>query len=167
MKCQMCNKNDAVILIHQVINNKKKDMRLCEACAVKAGFIENKEKKIKFNLSNLIFSGLVFHEKHKESRLKKCCPGCGTTLKQILNEKKCGCGECYTVFRRELKRNIKKQLGVNLHKGKYPKRLKTYKTYLFDLRILKEKLKHAVLNEDYESAAVLRDKIKLLKNADW
>jgi protein arginine kinase activator len=122
---------------------------------------------MEFNLSNFIFSGFSFNEKNRESRLKKACPGCGTTLFQISKEKRCGCSECYSVFRRELKRKVKKELGVNFHKGKYPKRLKTYKTCLFDLRILKEKLKMAVNHEDYESAAVLRDKIKFLKNADW
>ncbi|MBN2531540.1 MAG: UvrB/UvrC motif-containing protein [Spirochaetales bacterium] len=163
----MCKKNQAVILINQVINNKKKEIGLCESCALLSGFIEGKDNTVKFNLSNFIFSGLSFSKKDKESRLKRVCPGCGTTLNQIVKERRCGCSECYTVFRRELKRKLKKYLGVNLHKGKYPKCLKTYKTFLFDLRILKEKLRSAVHREDYESAAVLRDKIKLLKNSDW
>lgn len=167
MKCQICNKNKAVILIHQVMNNKKREINLCETCAMMSGFVEEKENEIKFDLSNLIFSGFIFHEKERESRLKKTCPGCGTSFIQISKEKRCGCSECYSVFRRELKRELKKNLKVTLHKGKYPKRLKAYKTYLFDLRILKEKLAMAIHHEDYESAAVLRDKIKLLKNTDW
>lgn len=167
MKCQMCKKNEAVILVHQVMNNQKKEIKLCEACAIMSGLIQGDEHEIEFNLSNFIFSGLSLYEKNRETRFKKTCPGCGTTLARISKEKRCGCCECYTVFRRELKRKLKKCLGVYLHKGKYPKRLKTYKTYLFDLRILKEKLKMAIHHEDYESAAVLRDKIKLLKNADW
>jgi protein arginine kinase activator len=167
MKCQMCNKNEAVILIHQVINKKKKVIKLCEACALTSGFIEEKGDDIEFNLSNFIFSGLTLGDKDKESRLKETCTSCGTSLLTILKDKRCGCSECYSVFRRELRRRIKKCLGVSHHKGKYPRRLKAYKTFLFDLRALKEKLKQAVRNEDYEAAALLRDKIKLLKNSDW
>ena len=167
MKCQMCKKNEAVIFIHQIVNNNKTVIKLCEACALLSGFIEGKDSEIDFDLSNFIFSGLTFHDKKKESRLHKTCPMCGTALSSIVNDKKCGCSECYTVFRSELKRRLKEHLKIIFHKGKYPKRLKTYKTYLFDLRILKDKLKKAVCDEDYESAALLRDKIKLLKNADW
>ncbi|MBN2442506.1 MAG: UvrB/UvrC motif-containing protein [Spirochaetales bacterium] len=167
MKCQMCKKNEAVILIHQVINNKKKVIKLCEDCALDSGFIEEKDDEVEFNLSNFIFSGLTLTDKDRESRLKETCKVCGTSLLTILKEKRCGCSECYSTFRYELKRRLKKCLGLTCHKGKYPRRLKAYKTFLFDLRALKDKLTIAVHDEDYESAAELRDEIKLLKNSDW
>ena len=166
VKCQMCNKNPAVILIHQTINNKKKEINLCETCAFMSGFIEEKNDNIEFNLSKFILSGLTFREKDNKTSLRKTCPVCGTTLLTINKEKRCGCSECYTVFRRELKRKFRKYYKVTVHKGKYPKRLKIFKKYLFDIRELKEKLKTAIKVEDYESAAALRDKISILTNTD-
>ena len=48
----------------------------------------------------------------------------------------------------------------NIHTGKVPKNLETYKPNLDNIDLLKEKLNIAIKNEDYEEAIKIRDKIK-------
>ena len=46
------------------------------------------------------------------------------------------------------------------------KRLKAYKALLVDKEILKKSLQEAVANEDYETAANIRDSISSLESPD-
>jgi protein-arginine kinase activator protein McsA len=53
--------------------------------------------------------------------------------------------------------------GSISHKGKYPLKLQAYKMYVDDIQSLKLKLDDALEREDYEEAAVIRDKIKIMQ----
>jgi protein arginine kinase activator len=75
-----------------------------------------------------------------------------------------GCPECYTVFAKEAQSFFQQMVEKPQHRGKLPKRLRTYKTYLVDVVKLKEGLKEALRREDYERAARIRDRIKDLEN---
>ena len=43
-------------------------------------------------------------------------------------------------------------------------KLEAYKNFMFDVEALKEELKQAITIEDYERAAMLRDRIKDMTN---
>jgi protein arginine kinase activator len=77
------------------------------------------------------------------------------TWERVQGSRKLGCSECYTVFNREIQ-SLLDQEPKN-YRGKYPKRLANFKTFLVDVLKLKEGLKDALQKEDYESAARLRD----------
>ncbi len=162
MKCDGCGQKDAVIHIQQIMGSEILELHLCEACAHERG-ISSKEDKIELSLSSLL-NGLIDDElSPKKVEEKKVCPRCEKKYSDFKQDGVLGCSDCYTVFRREISTLLNKMTGTSQHKGKYPKRLKTYKTFFIDREGLKHKLKIAIEHEEYEKAALLRDKIRELE----
>ncbi len=160
MKCDICRVQEAVIHIQQIIGKERMDLHLCESCALERGITGN-EDKIELSISNLL-TGLINLRNIKGLR-KKVCPRCGSSWEEIKRHEKLGCVECYTVYSREIRSLMNKMVSKSQHKGKYPHRLLTYKTFLVDVIKLKDGLEEAVKREDYERAAVLRDRIKKIE----
>lgn len=162
MKCELCNENDAVIHIQQIIGNETKEVHLCEVCAHKNG-ISSDSDKIELSLNELL-NGLIDFSPRASKQER--CEVCGTRLKDFRKTGKVGCPECYGSFREEIASFLEETAGSVGHAGKYPKKLKAYKALLVDKEILKKRLAEAVANEDYESAALIRDRISTLESAD-
>jgi len=162
MKCEICGGRDAVIHIQQVIGKERVDLHLCEECAIERG-ITSSQDRIELSISNLI-NGLVDVRKKKKSAAAQACPRCGSTWETVGRREKMGCPECYTTFHREIRQHLRKMLGKSQHRGRLPRRLSTYKTFLVDMVKLKEGLEEALKREDYEKAARLRDRIRDLEN---
>lgn len=163
MKCEICGEHDAIIHIQQIIGNDKLDFHLCEDCAKKKGISKGKEK-LELSLPELL-AGLIDLKDFEEDSggEKKTCPNCGTSRDDFKKSGKIGCVECYNTFNKDIVRMLRKLSGTSRHKGKYPSRLKSYKSFLIDREILKQKLEEAVKREDYEAAATIRDKILRLE----
>ena len=161
MKCEICGNRKAVIHIQQVIGKERIDLHLCDTCALERG-ISSSEERIELSISSLLH-GLVDLRRMKGAK-EKACPRCGSTWEQIGKRQQMGCGECYTLFAKEIQGWFQPMVEKPQHRGKLPKRLRTYKTYLVDVVKLKEGLKEAVRREDYEKAARIRDRIKELEN---
>jgi protein arginine kinase activator len=162
MKCEICRNNDAVIHIQQIIGSERIDLHLCEVCALERG-IMSKTDKDELSLSSLL-TGLIDIRDSKGSQ-KSSCPRCGRSWQEINDRERVGCAECYTCFGKEIRALMQKTLGKGRHRGKYPRRLLAYKKILLDVMKLKEGLKEALGREDYEKAAVLRDRIKELEDS--
>jgi len=102
----------------------------------------------------------------------KVCPNCGISLKEISKEGRLGCSMCYDWFKDELAAVMHHaQEGGLHHVGKVPKKWKKelsnkQKENELQLEILGLELDMdtAILKEDYESAASIRDKIKELRS---
>jgi protein arginine kinase activator len=161
MKCEICGSRKAVIHIQQVIGKERIDLHLCDSCALERGISSN-EERIELSISSLLH-GLVDLRKVKGAK-EKICSRCGSTWEQIGKRQQMGCPECYTVFAKEAQSFFQQMVEKPQHRGKLPKRLRTYKTYLVDVVKLKEGLKEALRREDYERAARIRDRIKDLEN---
>jgi protein arginine kinase activator len=167
MKCEMCSKHNAIIQIQQIVNNKKRSVRLCEDCAKMLGILgEEPDDKSKLTIPNL-FSNIFDGAKHEHVHSTKKCLRCGTTLRTIMTEQKVGCTDCYKVFGPQIEKIVHKVFGNTRHIGKFPKRFLMYKQFLQDINDLKKQLKTAVKDEDYENAAILRDKINNIKDSNW
>jgi protein arginine kinase activator len=163
MKCDLCGEGEAVIHIQQISGNDEVELHLCEKCAALKG-ITAREDSVDFSITNLLTGLVDVRGISSESSARKVCPRCGMTVQRFKKGGKLGCNECYTVFQKEVNRIIEKMYGRTQHRGKYPKRLMAYKTFLIDIEELKRKLDRAVKEEDYEEAARLRDQIKELEN---
>ncbi len=163
----MCSKNIAILQIQQIVNNKKKSVRLCEKCAKDLGIMNaDQDDKSKLSIPNL-FSNLFDGLEHKHGHKARKCGACGTSLKTIQEEQRVGCTGCYTVFGEQIEEIVQKLFGSTRHVGKLPNRFLKYRKFLYDINGLKKQLKIAVKSEDYENAAVLRDKINNIKNSNW
>ena len=74
-----------------------------------------------------------------------------------------GCSECYKNFQNTINPVIKRVQGDVEHVGKVPTKAGKCLVEKRKLLKLKEELQHAILGEEYERAAVLRDEIKSLQ----
>jgi len=102
--------------------------------------------------------GLVAGDKGARS-----CPSCGTRFRTIRQTGRVGCAECFRVFHNRIE-HLLEQLGFSeLHAGRYPARLASYKRLLIDREALRHQLSEALTREEYERAAELRDRIKSLE----
>lgn len=105
------------------------------------------------------------------------CPSCGWGTEQLKKTGRLGCPECYKVFGCLLSESLKKMHGGTRHAGKYPANLDSalakevenarelnvlVREKNRELFRLQSELENAVRQEEYEKAALLRDRIASL-----
>jgi protein arginine kinase activator len=157
-KCELCGKNDAVIHVQQIMGSEIIDLHLCEECAKHRG-ITGETDSLDLSISELLTGLLHITSEVKSDIEKKICPRCGLTYKEFQKDGQLGCAECVRTFRKEVYALLENIAGTHQHAGKYPSKLTEFKRLLIDKEQIKQKLLDAIKNEDYEAAAVLRDKI--------
>ncbi|MBE6689527.1 MAG: hypothetical protein E7588_09710 [Ruminococcaceae bacterium] len=156
-KCQNCGK-PATYFVKTSINGNVQTTALCAECAAKQ---ELNIKNQHFDELSDIFSPFFFGTGTAIPEIKRC-PACGASFRQICDNSKYGCPECYNTFRTESEPSLKKLHGELVHKGKTPKSVPV-KT-VNEVEELKKQLAKAVSEENYEKAAELRDRIKLIND---
>jgi protein arginine kinase activator len=169
MLCQDCNQNESTVHLTQIVNNKKLVLNLCKDCAEKRGF-HSPFEHMPFPLAELV-TGMVGPKAstpksgRRSTKVKKC-PGCGMTFEDFGKSGRLGCGQCYKTFHVELTDLLRKIHGSPVHRGKgmavEPELAKPMK----EESRLREELKKAVEDEDFEKAASLRDQIRSLMGTE-
>ncbi len=164
MLCQKCKQNNATSHIHYVRNGIVRDMYLCNACASDFktdGLYDGDVFKM---LSSLL------NNNKADTKNTVRCDCCGTDFDEIRKTGKVGCGNCYRIFEKQLSPTIARLHGKTVHVGKIPSINKINKSISNDenpaktkeqiIAELKNDLASAIKNEEYEKAAVIRDRIK-------
>ena len=93
------------------------------------------------------------------------CPTCGMTFNQFRQIGRLGCGDCYRTFDRALEPLLQRIHGGHLHGGKVPRRIGGEMQQRREIAQLKEQMSLAVAREDFEKAAVIRDRLRDLEKA--
>jgi len=157
MLCEKCGKNPATVMYTQIINGHKESCNICSACAGKESIFDNFGSLLSFSPYNMQGS--------------KVCPTCRTTLAEFTRAGRVGCGQCYEVFRPYAAAMLKKIHGTAMHTAteKTESAVNTppktaVKKEPTELETLKNKLSEAIKSENFEEAAVLRDKIRSLES---
>lgn len=173
MLCDICNKNEATIHYTEVINGVKKERNLCSECMQE--FDQGMEGDFPFSkiIRGILSAHMGNNARNKDSLEVVACDKCKMTYKEFTKVGKFGCAECYSVFGPLIIDNIKKIQGNNIHTGKKyiyesgnikADNLAKIQLSVEDEISLKNKeLKKALEIEDYETAARIRDEVKLLK----
>lgn len=167
MLCERCKKNEAKIHVIKVINGKKSEAMLCEKCARELSdkplntMIDNKSK---LSFENII-SGF-FDTLDKGNKIEIVCKKCGLTYGEFKKTGNLGCSDCYESFKDLLKPRIKRIQADIEHIGKVPVREESQVIRIKRIKKLKEDLQKAILAEEYEKAAVIRDEIKLYESTN-
>lgn len=159
MLCEQCKEKNATVHLMQSINGKKAERFLCAECAKKSGVIQPSPS---FSIHDLI-SG-YFDQSAPYQTKEKVCPNCHTTSSWFRQKGRLGCPQCYSAFRDEIVPMLKKLHGRTVHTGLVPAGNVCTQNETCELKRLQDELKEAVGLENYELAAVLRDKIKRLEN---
>lgn len=165
MICERCHKEPATVFLNKIIDGKKKEIHLCSKCAmeVKDLYPQN-ELSFESFLSSLldIKKENASKDNYNENYVLRC-EKCGMTYNEFKKIGKFGCSHCYDVFSNSLRPVIKRVHGSNVHTGKIPSRTGGRIILKKQIRALEDKLKKAVVNEEYEDAAKYRDAIRALK----
>ncbi len=143
----------------EIINNKIHKMDLCEDCA--------RDKNLGFNTQFSvadILKGLTEPATITKETKETACSFCGLTYNKFKKVGRLGCGECYTAFESNLESIINDIHKNTQHIGKSPAASrKMVDKKLGTIEDLQEQLRQTVLNEEYEKAATIRDRIRALQ----
>ena len=153
MLCEKCGKNNATVMYTQIINGQKSTLHICSSCAAQESIFEN-------------FGSLLSFSPREEFSVKMC-PVCSTTISEFSKTGRLGCGECYKTFRKNADAMLKKIHGTSKHvtekKEEIPLKEEKPKN---ETEALKDKLKAAIEEENFEEAARLRDTIRAMEKGD-
>ncbi len=161
MLCSNCSSREASFHYKYIVNGKKSEIHLCADCAKKLGYI--KEQDSIFSHSNFLGDFLSVPNFNGAPKETLSCPGCGTAYSEIRRSGYVGCDSCYDAFAKPIDSMLAKIQPSTVHKGKLSgaegKKIERENT----IKNLKEELNRAIIDEKYEQAAVIRDKIKELE----
>lgn len=161
MLCQNCRVHLATTHIQTIHNAQSTTLHLCSECASKLGanqFLDG----FGFNsfLGNLLAAQSP-PEVHAGTLIR--CESCGSTLQDILQSGQVGCSDCYSRFYQELLPSLQRLHGKTEHAGKLPEAAKAEVQREHAIAALRIQLGKAVAEQDFETAAQLRDQILALE----
>ena len=133
-------------------------VNLCDACSKEKGV----QDPTGFALADLLLGIGAAEEIEKGAPTQKC-PVCGYTQADFKKTGRVGCSTCYTTFAEGLNTLLKAMHKGTEHVGKLPQRAHRTLELNDRMRTLTESLEKAVSEENYETAASLRDQIKRLE----
>jgi len=154
MYCEKCGKNQATVHTKVIMNGVATEKYLCASCW------EDEENQMAGNFTfNDLLKGFMQQPSATQSA---ACPVCHMDLRTFKQGGLLGCDHCYETFKEMLEPTLKKIHGKSVHEGKRPSGAKTSAQPHNEIEQLKERLGEAIAREDYENAAVLRDRIREL-----
>jgi protein arginine kinase activator len=160
MLCDICKKNVATVHLTQMVEGKTKKVDLCEACSKEKGV----DDPTGFSLADLLLGLGAAQEIEQASAGGEIkCPHCGFTQADFKKAGRLGCSECYKVFAEGLESLLKTMHKGTKHVGKVPQVFRQTQDLADKLKSLQKKLEKAISNEDFETAATLRDEVKALR----
>lgn len=157
MLCDVCKCNDAAVFLTQILEGKMQKVNLCDACSKEKGV----QDPTGFALADLLLGIGAAEEIEKGAPTQKCGV-CGFTQADFKKTGRLGCSACYITFSEGLGSLLKAMHKGTEHVGKLPERANREIELSDRMRTLTENLRKAVAEENYETAASLRDQIKQL-----
>lgn len=178
MLCDNCQKNEATIHIKRVVEGKVRAIHLCAECA-KEQEEQGAVGALGFNLAEVLFNiaglrDIVPPEPETEEETVEdsgsdttfCCPDCGWTMEKLRQSNgKLGCAECYRSFAVVIHDAFSRMQRGKIHMGKKPGDARPFQTRAalqLEIARCKKELSELVRREEYERAAVCRDKLNEL-----
>lgn len=162
MICERCGEK-ATVHITRVENGVRQERHLCEKCTRETMGLSFKGPITANNALAGILELMKDPGGIPEVFEDKICPGCGMTFGDFKESGRMGCPACYETFRDRMRPLVKKIHRSEAHTGKMPNR--TGSGFALDRQIneCRQNMKEAVLSENFEKAALLRDEIKALE----
>ena len=155
MNCDVCKQNQATVFLTQIVDGKMQKVNLCESCSKEKGVTD----PTGFALADLLLGLGAAQEMERGGSVQKC-PACGFSQADFKKTGRLGCGACYETFGEGLASLLKGMHKGTAHVGKIPARAVRSIERESQMKTLQRDLRKAVAEEDYESAAQIRDRIK-------
>ncbi len=156
-QCDMCDR-PATVHLTEIVNGQKIEKHLCETCAAQEGVTVPAQ-----NLTQIL-QEFVAQKQRASQASELVCEQCGLSFLEFRQNGLLGCPHDYDAFAEALGPMLERaHEGRSQHVGKVPVRAGGDERRQADLLRLRMMLKDAVLREQYEEAARLRDQIQQLE----
>ena len=163
MVCDNCRERDAVVHLTQIVDNAVSQIRLCEKCAAERG-VETTVAGPKHPLADLLQAVQAQATIPRSDAVR--CTFCSASLKDFRASGRLGCARCYESFEASLRELLRRVHGSARHIGRRydaPPAGEESPEQLGVLGELRERLRRAIESEQFELAADLRDRIRVLE----
>jgi protein arginine kinase activator len=162
MSCDQCREREAVIHLTQIVNDQVTTLHLCERCAAEKG-VESPASVTKTPLGTFL-AAMGKDAEAPAPKTADTCSRCGGSLQDFRESGRLGCPECWRAFETPLRDLLRRLHGSTHHVGEryadQPGAAGEPKVEVADLR---ERLRVAVESENFELAAELRDRLRVLE----
>jgi protein arginine kinase activator len=160
MLCDACNERDAVVQLTSIEDNEVKQLHLCERCAAERG-VETTIATPKHPL------GAFLHEHQQVAAAAPDgvrCGFCNSSMADFRSTGRWGCARCYVNFESGIRELLRRVHGNYRHVGRaYQPPMGEAMERSAELGELRERLRRAVETEQFELAADLRDRIRVME----
>ncbi len=159
-KCDKCSR-PATVHLTEIVNGDKIEKHFCEHCAAGEKFTIQCNVPISQQLQQFLMQG---REAEKLSEL--VCDRCGMSFLEFRQGGLLGCPHDYEAFGSVLGTLLQRaHEGADRHVGKVPRTAGGDERRQNELLRLRAGLKEALLREEYENAAAIRDRLKELETS--
>ena len=167
MLCDNCKERDAVVHLTQIVENAVTQLHLCEKCAAEKG-VETTVAVPKNPLLGELLQSV--HAQMPAAGVAAAqadatrCTFCSMSYRDFRASGRLGCAHCYGAFERSLRELLRRVHGNSRHVGRrygppQPEKMERAST----LGELRERLRRAIEQEQFELAADIRDRIRVLE----
>jgi protein arginine kinase activator len=162
MVCDNCKERDAVVHLTKIIEGAVTQLHLCEKCAAEQGV----ETTVTMPKNQVLgdFLAKVQSQMTVSHTDAVRCTFCSMTLRDFRATGRLGCAHCYSAFEASLRELLRRVHGNSRHEGRRyePPRAEQMERAT-TLGELKERLRRAIESEQFELAADLRDRIRVME----
>ena len=164
MSCDQCREREAVIHLTQIVNEQVTTLHLCERCAAEKG-VDSPGAVAKTPLGSFLAAmGKELPEQSPAPRSTDSCVTCGASLQDFRESGRLGCPDCYRSFEVPLRDLLRRLHGSTHHLGeRYAERGDGAVNGREHAAELREQLRVAVESENFELAAELRDRLRVME----
>ncbi|GIW87253.1 MAG: UvrB/UvrC protein [Isosphaeraceae bacterium] len=156
MQCDRCDQQASVHL-RESIEGTVREVHYCLECAQRLG-VAPLDPAVVLPLESILQKFVLAHLGEIVGELaRRRCPCCRISFMEFRSVGRLGCPHDYTAFHQGLVPLLGRAHGATRHVGKRPRRRPTRGPELIQLRTA---LAAAVAEQDYETAAQLRDAIR-------
>ena len=163
MLCDDCKEREATVTLTRAEKDDVSLLHLCAQCAAERGYETSAASS---PLKTLIADYLPAVQQQAALAQAEAirCSFCGMTLRDFRQTGRLGCATCYVTFEQSLRELLRRVHGNAKHRGRsYEPPPAHLMEGLSTLGELRERLRLAISNEQFEIAAQIRDQIKVLE----
>lgn len=170
--CEECGVNEACYTISVMMGGQITQRHLCADCMAKmnmnlaAGNVKHLLSAIMSAISGSVEKAAATASEEADAGAAIVCEHCGISLSQFTKSGKLGCPNCYQAFREQLTPMLQQIHGRVQHAGRKPLDDEAAQRRRAVYERLSRQLEQAVTMEDFETAAILRDQLRQLRNAE-
>lgn len=159
MLCDACKENQATVRLISVVDGQKTERHMCMPCVTK--------QKLRLRTEGVQSILSAFISSNAGKRVPKNpdlrCSGCGVRYDDAIQAAQMGCAHCYQEFSGQLKPVLFRMHGNVHHVGRMPQNVDFSMKKQRRLEQIRREMDIAVVLENFELAATLRDEIRELE----